>query len=685
MEHQHADSFSIACTTCQAQLRVRDRSAIGQILTCPKCGSMLLVEAPEGSVEANQRRNPPPLPTPEAPAKEREAEEQVTTNTDLSDTVDDPTVYGTVDEFPVEDAVPEELAGSETPAEASSEQPIVPTDEWSSASSMQWRSWALIIVAGIMGVGLAIAVLGWIIGNHGAQQPPTSASRPNAENDSPNPPPPTEKTPPEEEKPAAADNKPEPTQPPPEKAKKPEPQPPVERLEKTEPGDSKPTPSVPPETTTPNPGEKVATPDDLSPPGFVPSAKPEETELSPAESLRKTLRAFGVLLEDEPLPELGASPEEIRPPERERGEARPKPRNVDLPARLSDRFEVIEFNETPLIDFLGFVSDYSTIPVTLDPDVLPWLGLSPATPISVRQSETSVAQLLEAALEPHGLDYTPVDNQILVTLPEKPDAPLRVVKWDVSDLTAGDATRRDELRALIPQLVSPESWEPAGGRGSILAEEGAFTFQQRRTVLHQVLELLEKLRVARGLPPQSPFPADMFRLERRLQRAAEALNRHISVNYIRPTPFPRIVSRIAEEMKVHLLVDWRAAAKVGWNPDGMVQVRASDQAARLALQSLLDPMDLVIRAVDSELLQITTRAALDTHQDLEFYPLADILSEEFTYEQLEERIRAQVGEGSFRAAGGRGMLHFDRESQHLIASLPQPKQATLEALLEELR
>jgi len=40
--------FTITCTTCQARLSVRKASAIGQILSCPKCQSMVQVEAPPG-------------------------------------------------------------------------------------------------------------------------------------------------------------------------------------------------------------------------------------------------------------------------------------------------------------------------------------------------------------------------------------------------------------------------------------------------------------------------------------------------------------------------------------------------------------------------------------------------------------------------------------------------------------
>ena len=42
--------FSITCTTCQVRLAVRSEAAIGAILECPKCQSMVHVVPPEGWV-----------------------------------------------------------------------------------------------------------------------------------------------------------------------------------------------------------------------------------------------------------------------------------------------------------------------------------------------------------------------------------------------------------------------------------------------------------------------------------------------------------------------------------------------------------------------------------------------------------------------------------------------------------
>jgi hypothetical protein len=73
--------FALHCTTCKARLRVTDESVIGQILSCPKCHSMVMVEPPPGWGSGVTDRltavplektappsvlKPPPLPVPPA-------------------------------------------------------------------------------------------------------------------------------------------------------------------------------------------------------------------------------------------------------------------------------------------------------------------------------------------------------------------------------------------------------------------------------------------------------------------------------------------------------------------------------------------------------------------------------------------------------------------------------------------
>lgn len=49
--------FKISCDTCQTSLNVRQESAIGQILACPKCGSMVQVAPPADWESSEQAKN----------------------------------------------------------------------------------------------------------------------------------------------------------------------------------------------------------------------------------------------------------------------------------------------------------------------------------------------------------------------------------------------------------------------------------------------------------------------------------------------------------------------------------------------------------------------------------------------------------------------------------------------------
>jgi hypothetical protein len=52
------EPFFIRCETCRARLRVRDERFLGQVQSCPKCGSMVQIIAPAGWLAANDAAAP---------------------------------------------------------------------------------------------------------------------------------------------------------------------------------------------------------------------------------------------------------------------------------------------------------------------------------------------------------------------------------------------------------------------------------------------------------------------------------------------------------------------------------------------------------------------------------------------------------------------------------------------------
>jgi len=156
--------FSITCTTCQARLSVRDEAAIGAILACPKCGSMVQVVPPPDW-------EPEPVEPPKATSisavgagyvtKESPAEAPSTERGDPDDQIADA-------DAPTGDAQPaDELAPPATEAPTAEESTAAgaaaagPPVLWASPTELLWRKWllwasgpvaGLVIVAGVWSV-----------------------------------------------------------------------------------------------------------------------------------------------------------------------------------------------------------------------------------------------------------------------------------------------------------------------------------------------------------------------------------------------------------------------------------------------------------------------------------------------------------------------------------------------------
>ncbi|MEO8496508.1 MAG: hypothetical protein ABI614_15675, partial [Planctomycetota bacterium] len=447
-----------------------------------------------------------------------------------------------------------------------------------------------------------------------------------------------------------------------------------------------------PEPGTPNAVEPAATdPPAEEPPGLTPKEPMTESAADGGEPgpLAETLREFGALLEktDEPaspLPEVeAASPPKPEVPGADETEDKPGvrrtgPRVVEVDDRLNDLVKQIELDGVPLANFLRIVSDFSTIPITLDADILPWMRVSPTTAVKLKAADTTVAEVLKQGLEPLGLEYRIEADQLFITRRPKDETGVREVPFKVKDLVGDDAGKLQQLGALVMDFVEPESWSSRGGVGTITFRGTELIIEQSEAVQFEILGFCEQLRVARGLETLGPFDAAMFRLETCGERAREKLAKPIRLTYIRPAPLQRIVDRIAETSKLHILIDWRALAEAGWSPDAEVRFSVADQPVAKALATLLEPMDLAYRIIDESTLQITTPSVVDSRLEVEFYRVA---KPDDGGAKLVQSARDALGAANFRDAGGGGQLAFDESSNCLLACLSQTHQMELQAWL----
>ena len=174
--------FSISCTTCQARLKVRSETAIGQILACPKCGSMVQVLPPPGWKAEEKPKQPadeketsaregstveqtPPPENPKATARKRRLPTAKALGTAASAQAASPPIDATASQLPDTAkpvaAIAAAGAAVDQPYGSTSEspQPMPLTAVALSPTEALWRKWLIMAAAPV--AGLVIVVGGW--------------------------------------------------------------------------------------------------------------------------------------------------------------------------------------------------------------------------------------------------------------------------------------------------------------------------------------------------------------------------------------------------------------------------------------------------------------------------------------------------------------------------------------------
>ncbi len=743
------ESFTIACTTCQKRLKVRDASAVGEILICPSCGSMVLVEHPEGSAaqpaaevtgteadtredfgyvlgdmqsaatsppeDADDSEHPEAPPVAEAPpVTEAPDGSPIPPPTALNATPPpavappSPTASPPQDTTEAQPPFSERVEMGESldddqPLSQPAGSPVLPTDEWTSPAALRRQQWLMVGGAALAGILLALALVGLLAywGGYGSEVDDSDSV--GAVSDEPPEPPEdlatgdTADQPDESADDATGPSK-RPTDPPnaedtsgvkPDGTKQPGAKQEGEASQESQVDpetqvDSSAEPQPPREDSTAKPGEAPAEPADDTTDSET-AAPNGDTKSATSDPLVKTLDNFAPFMQPDsfivPPPKDtndAALPSDVPDLPDDDSAPRPEAREIDVARRLKDKIRQIEFQDVPLKLFLRFVTDFSTIPISLDPDAVALVNASPRSPVSVSLENTTVDALLDAAVHPLNLSAVVVQEQILVTRPPFPDDQLTGRKLPADDLVGQDLLKLTELADLITLMVAPKSWQGLGGSGSIRESPPALVIYQQDTVLYRCFRFCDRLRAARGLPFRSSFDPALFDLAPRWSLATDVLNKPISLNFAAPTPFVDVLDRLGQETGGEIIIDWIALGDLGWTPDTETTLAANEQPLGDALRELLRPMGLTYRVIAKDTLQITTPTVIDSELDIDFYAVAeDVESPETHFLQQVGRL----GEGVLEQVGG--ALHWDAPSRHMIVALPQPHQRELARLLAE--
>jgi hypothetical protein len=315
----------------------------------------------------------------------------------------------------------------------------------------------------------------------------------------------------------------------------------------------------------------------------------------------------------------------------------------------------LQFEGLPLLRGLDLLGDLSGAPISVPPEELRLASVSAAQPARLDVRDTDVAGALRTLLEPLRLAAVVEGSEVVVQrtgLAER-----REVSYPIGDLVDASFTAED-LAEWIRESVEPSAW--AGDE--IVSQGDRLRIVHAERMQYAVLFFLERLRLCRGLPPKSKYPAKLLPPEAAESELRALLAQRAIFTFSRYSALSDIIRHWRDALGVEIVVDWASLAEIGLRPQTQIACRSVDQSWAAALDAVLLPLDADWRCVDGKTLQIAAREHLADRAVIAWYRVGvDQQPQLAAYrEQVAEAVRAAGN----RAAGST-VVRYDAPSGRL--------------------
>jgi len=336
----------------------------------------------------------------------------------------------------------------------------------------------------------------------------------------------------------------------------------------------------------------------------------------------------------------------------------------------------------PLGSFLRDLTNFSTIPFTLDPLALQANRVTPRTKVNVKLKDGTLEDALAEALKPHHLGYM-VDpkGHVVITWPGQ-DGPkvLSEARYRIDDLVTDDASRT-VLQQMIKELISPGGWTDAiDDEGATLRfESSQLVVEHNHSDHFRLALLLDKVRKARGLTPQNGFPKLALLMPRTTQILPK-LSKPASFKFRYDTPLHDILQAIGKAGDLDVIINWQAAASVGWGPNAETSLLVDDRLVSNAFSNVLEPMDLTIRVLDAGSVEVTTWDQMAHQLDIEAYAVGHVTTPK-TAEEWMSALKTKLAATTRSSRSRQWAFFYDEQSKHLFVRAPQVQHIRLSKIL----
>ncbi|MCL2623824.1 MAG: hypothetical protein FWD31_09175, partial [Planctomycetaceae bacterium] len=291
-----------------------------------------------------------------------------------------------------------------------------------------------------------------------------------------------------------------------------------------------------------------------------------------------------------------------------------------LDERLAVAVTSIRFEKAPIIDVVRALSDISGVPMQLDIDELRARGISIEAPISLDKNSTTIAGIIDSMLEKTRLTRHDENAGLVFGYSDEQVTALRTMRYDMTKLAtlARDAISAEQTASWLTELLINQ--QPALLRSQLVEPQNAQTVNASVTasvnvdgnvvvvvgtigMQDQARRLLFSLYYLRGLEPDNVMPPERLAPE---VFGWDRVNAPLSFNLVESLPMKQAVRLIESHTKLRIVIDHLALHDEGFSQESSVTSRVSHGTIDTVLRGMLEPLGLTYRIVEANTVEITT-------------------------------------------------------------------------------
>ena len=719
------EPFQLICSSCAAKLKVQRASAIGQRLGCPRCGQMILVQAPDGHEFANsvdesasgevtesisgnfddmdmdailEKRPVIPKPNPATRSKvSPDLPQPKPTKSGTAVPTPKPRRSGTTaaNSNPDSNSNPESVKSAAINSDSKSlpsVEPMVPGENWVNPATRKKQKTLILLAVGIaslmaVGIGGYAIVSGFANATDGDRSSQVAVRGPDEKDPIGLDPDPIVDT--EGEKQAD----------------------PVKPIESPLPlvedvGDAEDV-EEPPVAKFAAPKVDIETPEDEVPPPIasVSDQPPEiegfgdagsDTKSLPEPSDIDTPMPDGVAVETadensilEILKQSGTSLSEVRDEAAVAGKSghvglpkyffdKPELKPVDFQRQKQIELPGVSYKKLPLQSVLNELSAISGLVLDIDVPVLAATGAPLNPEITLTLKRQSVSDVVRAVADSQGLEAVETDRGFILTVSFDEDASDNV---DVADLISENFTG-NEMVQLVTQMVYPAGWLPVGAdpqpeKGTVEFQQGSLVVNHQPLVVLEVKKLVAAIRELKsGAAPESPMLKPLPSID------AGPFAAKYKVKQTMRQPIGQFLQEVESSYDVSVFVDWGQLLSSGWTPDAMAAGWMLEPTVGKIIEETAHSLDAAVYMIDDQTVWLTSFDKADNLFEVKLYQTDSIAGGKFNARQIDRLLVDSLG-GQIRRPGV--AIRLIDGGKILAVRAPQPLQRQIRAVLSVLK